>query len=328
MLTATIPSYGGPEAIRIAEVPDPVPGPNEVLVRVRAAGLNRAELMQRAGKYPAPPGADNTRLGLEFAGVVEALGPGSTQWKAGDRVMGLVTHGSQSQYVAIHERALAAVPENLTDVEAGGTPEAFITAHDALFTIGGLRPGTDVLVHAIGSGVSTSALQLAVAAGARVFGTARTAEKLERAEALGLAGGIDVSATPAFDEELRSHTDGRGVDLVIDYVGVPYFDRNVRSLGYQGRLVLVGSLGGQHGEVNMAPALAKRLRIEGTTLRARPFEQRCAATQAFAREVVPLLARGAVKPIVDCTFPLERLADAHRAMEANVNFGKIVIEIP
>ncbi|MDE2571954.1 MAG: NAD(P)H-quinone oxidoreductase [bacterium] len=327
MLAAIVPSYGGPEAIRIAEVPEPVPGSNEVLVRVRAAGLNRAELMQRAGTYPEPPGADNTRLGLEFAGEVAAVGPGVTRWREGDRVMGLVTHGSQAQYLTAHERALAPVPAVLSDVEAGSVPEAFITAHDALFTIGGLRAGTDVLLHAIGSGVSTAALQLAVVSGARVLGTARTAGKLERAKALGLAVGIDVSVTPGFDKEVRAHAPG-GVALAIDFVGASYFDRNLRALASQGRLVLVGSLGGQRGEVDMTLLMGHRIRVEGTMLRGRPFEQRCAAIQAFAREVVPLLARGAVKPIVDRTFPLARLADAHRAMEANVNFGKIVIEIP
>ncbi|TAM72726.1 NAD(P)H-quinone oxidoreductase [bacterium] len=327
MLAATVPSFGGPEAIVIAEVPTPVPASQEVLVRVRAAGLNRAEVMQRQGKYPAPPGGDNTRLGLEFAGDVAALGASVTCWRVGDRVMGLVVDGSQSQYVVVHESALAPVPANLSDIEAGAVPEAFITVHDALFTIGGLRPGSDVLIHAIGSGVSVAGLQLAHAAGARVFGTARTAEKLVRAKAYGLDVAVDVSATPAFDEEVRRMAP-EGVALAIDYVGVPYFDRNLRALAPQGRLVLVGSLGGQRGEVNMALALSKRLRIEGTTMRARPFEQRCAAVQAFAREVVPLLARGAVKPVVDSTYPLERLADAHRAMEANVNFGKIVIEVP
>lgn len=327
MLAATVPSYGGPDVIRVIEVPEPVPGHQEVLVRVRAAGLNRAEVMQREGKYPAPPGGDNTRLGLEFAGEVAALGPGTTEWKVGDRVMGLVTDGSQAQYVAVHERMLARVPDNLSDVEAGAVPEAFITAHDALFTIGGLRPGTNVLIHAIGSGVSTAALQLSVAAGARVFGTARTARKLELAKSLGLSVAIDVTATPAFDEEVKGHA-AEGVELVIDYVGVPYFDRNLRALAPEGRLVLVGSLGGQRGEVNMALALSRRLRIEGTTMRARPFERRCAAIQAFAREVVPLLERGVVRPIVDRTFPLERIADAHRTMEGNTNFGKIVLEIP
>jgi len=327
MLAATVPSYGGPDVIRVIEVPEPVPGHQEVLVRVRAAGLNRAEVMQREGKYPAPPGGDNTRLGLEFAGEVAALGPGTTEWKVGDRVMGLVTDGSQAQYVAVHERMLARVPDNLSDVEAGAVPEAFITAHDALFTIGGLRPGTNVLIHAIGSGVSTAALQLSVAAGARVFGTARTARKLELAKSLGLSVAIDVTATPAFDEEVKGHA-AQGVELVIDYVGVPYFDRNLRALAPEGRLVLVGSLGGQRGEVNMALALSRRLRIEGTTMRARPFERRCAAIQAFAREVVPLLERGVVRPIVDRTFPLERIADAHRTMEGNTNFGKIVLEIP
>ncbi|TAM56410.1 NAD(P)H-quinone oxidoreductase [bacterium] len=327
MLAATIPSFGGPEAIEIAQVPTPIPGPQEVLVRVRTAGLNRAELMQRQGKYPAPPGGDNTRLGLELMGEVAALGPAVTRWRTGDRVMGLVIDGAQAQFVAVHERALAPVPANLSDVEAGAVPEAYITAHDALFTIGGLRPGFDVLIHAIGSGVSVAGLQLARAAGARVFGTARTAEKLTRAQRLGLDVAIDVSATPAFDEEVRRVAPA-GVALVIDYVGVPYFDRNLHALAPQGRLVLVGSLGGQRGEVNMALVLGRRLRVEGTTMRARPFEQRCAAIQAFAREVVPLLERGVVKPVVDRTYPLERLAEAHRAMEANVNFGKIVIEIP
>jgi len=323
MLAVTIPEFGGVRNLRVLDVPKPTPGPGDVLVRVRAAGLNRADLMQRQGRYPPPAGADPTRLGLEFAGVIEAIGEHVGQLRVGQRVMGLVTGGAQAEYVVAHEREVVAVPDALSDIEAGAAVEVFTTAHDALFTIGALRPGQTALIHALGSGVSSAAVQLAAIGGARVIGTARTVQKLERAKELGVELAIDAGAGD-FAEKIVSEIPA-GVNVIIDYVGASYLERNLRVLAPRGTIVAVGSLGGWRGEVDLGPILSKRIRIEGTTMRGRPFEERCVALAAFGREVVPLLASGRAKVIVDRTFPLGDVGEAHAYMEANANFGKIVL---
>jgi putative PIG3 family NAD(P)H quinone oxidoreductase len=317
---------GGPEVVEVRELPDPRPGRSEVLVRVRAAAMNRADLLQRRGVYPPPRGTREDVPGLEFAGEVAALGEGATLWKPGDRVMAIAAGEAQAELAVAHERMLVRVPDGLSWEQAGAVPEAFVTAHDALFTLGGLRPGWTVLVHAAGSGVSTAAIQLARAAGATVIGTSRTPEKLEKARGLGLDHGIRVGTEePRFADEVKGITGGRGVSLILDFVGASYAAENLAALGGGGRIVVIGTMGGPRATVDLGLLMRSRGSIVGTVLRPRPIEEKIRATQDFAREVLPLLAAGRVKPVVDAALPLARAREAHERMEKNDSFGKIVL---
>ena len=317
---------GGPEVVEVREVADPRPGRGEVLVRVRAAALNRADLLQRRGLYPPPRGTREDVPGLELAGEVAALGEGVTLWKPGDRVMAIAAGEAQAELAVAHERMLLPVPAGLSWEEAGAVPEAFVTSHDALFTLGGLRPGWAVLVHAAGSGVSTAALQLARAAGATVVGTSRTAAKLERARALGLDHGILVGREEArFAEEVRRLTGGRGAALVLDFAGAPYAAENLAALAPGGRVVVVGTLGGARASLDLGALMRARASVVGTVLRPRPLEEKIRATQAFAREVLPLLELGRVRPVVDVALPLARAREGHEKLERNDSFGKVVL---
>ncbi len=291
MRAIVITGTGGAEVLEVREVPDPEPKGEQVRVRVRAAALNRADLMQCRGMYPAPPGAPKDIPGLEYAGEVDALGPDVTgPLKPGDRVFGIVGGGGQAEFVLTHERMAVPIPSNLDYVEAAAIPEAFITSHDALLTPGRVSPGERVLIHAVGSGVGTAAVQIAHAMGCTVFGTSRTAEKLERAAALGLDQAIDTSRED-FAEAVRSRTGGAGVAVVIDFLGGPALSGNLAALATRGRLVLVGLLGGSNAPIDLNLMLRKRLTIVGTTLRARPLEEKIAATRQFAEQVIPWLAR-------------------------------------
>lgn len=317
---------GGPEIIEWKETADPAPARGEVLVRVRAAGLNRADLLQRMGLYPPPPGTRGDIPGLELAGEVAKLGEGVSAWKPGDRVMAIASGEAQAEYAVAHERMLLRIPEGMSFEDAGAIPEAGITSHDALFTLGGLRPGWPVLVHAVGSGVSTAAVQIAKAAGATVIGTSRTPEKLERARALGMDHGILVAREePRFAEEVKKLTGKRGCPVVIDFVGAPYAQENLAALAPGGRVVVVGTLGGAKPVVDLSLLMRTRGSIVGTVLRPRPLEEKIAATQAFARDVLPLVAAGRVKPVVDAVIPASRAREGHERMEKNESFGKIVL---
>jgi putative PIG3 family NAD(P)H quinone oxidoreductase len=318
---------GGPEVVELAEVDAPKPSRGEVLVRVRAAAMNRADLLQRRGLYPPPPGFREDIPGLELAGEVAALGDGVTGWKVGDRVMAIAAGEAQAEYAVAHERMLLRVPERLGLTDAGAIPEAGMTAHDAMFTIGGLRPGATVLIHAVGSGVATAALQIARAAGAHTIGTSRTAEKLEKARALGLDHGLLIGKEePRFAEEVRKLTGKRGAAVVLDFVGAPYAAENLGCLAPGGRIVVIGTMGGGKATVDLGLLMRARGAIVGTVLRPRPLEEKIAATQAFGRDVLPLVASGQVKPVVDCVLPAARAREAHERMEANDSFGKIVLE--
>jgi putative PIG3 family NAD(P)H quinone oxidoreductase len=319
---------GGPEVIEVRELPDPRPSRGEVLVRVRAAALNRADLLQRRGLYPPPPGWREDVPGLELAGEVAAVGEGVSAFARGDRVMAIAAGEAQAELALAHERMLVRVPERLSPEEAGATMEAFVTSHDALFTLGGLRPGWPVLVHAVGSGVATAALQLARAAGATVIGTSRTAEKLERAKGLGLDHGILVGRDePSFAAAVMRLTASEGVPLILDFVGGTYASENVRALATRGRVVVIGTMGGRAAEVDLSLLMRRRGEILGTVLRPRPLEEKIRATRHFARDVLPLLAAGRVKPIVDAVFPLDRVREAHERMERNDSFGKLVLAL-
>ncbi|HET6342453.1 MAG TPA: NAD(P)H-quinone oxidoreductase, partial [Gemmatimonadota bacterium] len=280
MRAIRIAEPGGPDVLRMGEVPRPEPGPSEIRVRVRAAGVNRAEILQRRGLYPAPPGWPADVPGLEVAGEVEAVGERVTERAVGDRVMGLVGGGGYAEYVVVHEREAIRLPEPLSWEEAAAIPEVFVTAHDALFTRGRLSLGEWVLIHAVGSGVGTAALQLARAAGAKTLGTSRTEWKLDRARELGLELAIQAGAEDFADAVLDA-TGGRGADLILDLVGGGYLPRNLASLATLGRIVVVGLTAGAFAEIDLGVVLRKRITMVGTSLRSRPLEEKIAAVQAF-----------------------------------------------
>ncbi|MBS1796599.1 MAG: NAD(P)H-quinone oxidoreductase [Acidobacteria bacterium] len=327
MKAVYVNEFGGPENLEFRAVDDPPrPAGTEVLVRVKAAALNRADLLQRRGLYPAPPGYPERILGLEFAGEVAAVGDEVEDFKTGDRVFGITAGGAQAELLLTDASLLARIPENLDFIEAAAIPEAFITAHDAIFTLGRLAATETLLIHAAGSGVGLAALQLAKARGVRVLGTSRTADKLAEAAKFGLDAGILAGGDANLAAAIKEKNDGRGVDVILDLVGAANFPANIESLNVKGRLILVGTPGGAKAELNFGPVMAKRLTIVGTVLRSRPTPEKAAATRKFAEEVVPLLAAGRLKPNVDRVF---KAADAHKAheyLESNASFGKVILE--
>jgi NADPH2:quinone reductase len=324
-----ITRHGGIEGLEVREVETPAgPTADRVRVRVRAAGLNRADVLQRMGHYPAPPGYPPDIPGMEFAGEVDEVGEEVRTWKPGQRVFGITAGGAQAEYIIVPENHLAEVPANLDWTEAAAVPEVFITAHDALFTRANLHPGETMLVHAAGSGVGTAAIQLTRAAGARPFGTSRTADKLERAKEYGLSGAVVVTAeTQAFVDSIAEWTGGRGINVIIDLVGAKYLEANLNALAARGRLVLVGTTAGVQAMLDFSTVMRKRLTIVGTVLRGRSTEEKATATRLFAEQVVPLLADGTIKPVVDRVYKIEEIREAHARMESNESFGKIVLLI-
>jgi len=324
MRAAIITRPGGPEVLEIQDVETPQPTGDQVRVRVHASGINRADLLQRAGGYPAPPGSPANIPGLEFAGEVDAVGPLVRAWKPGQRVMGLAGGGAQAEYILSHEGLLVEIPQNLDFVQAAGIPEVFMTAHDALFTQAGLQMGERVLIHAAGSGVCTAAIQLAHAAGTTTFGTSRTPHKLELARELGLDVGL---SDQNFAAEVNRLTNGEGVHVVIDFIGAPYLDQNLQALAPWGRIVFLSTMGGAQANVNLGMLMGKRISMRGVTLRTRTLEEKLLVTRRFATSVLPLLANGKVKPVIDHVYPLEQIAEAHRVMGENRNFGKLVVRV-
>lgn len=328
MQAVWIASFGGPECLEVRAVPRPVIAADQVLVRVRASGLNRADLLQRQGRYPAPAGYPQEIPGIEFAGEVAEVGPLVRMWKPGQRVFGLTGGGAQAEYLITQERLLAEVPANLDWSEAASIPEAFITAHDALWKQAELRPGETVLIHAVGSGVGLAAVQLARAIQAVPYGTSRTADKIEKARKWGLQDGVQVQQN--FDEMLAvadKWTAGRGINVVLDLVGGPYVKASQKLLASRGRMMLVGSLAGASCELDSRFVMSKRLNIRGTVLRARSLEEKILATQAFAAEVVPLFANGVLRPNIDRRFKMADISKAHAHLESNTTFGKVILLI-
>jgi putative PIG3 family NAD(P)H quinone oxidoreductase len=315
---------GGPEVLELREVPAPRPGIHEILVRVRAAGVNRADVLQRMGHYPPPPGAAADVPGLEYAGEVAELGVGAGAWRAGDRVMGLVPGGAYAEQIVVNEAVAIPVPTGWTFEAAAAVPEAFITAHDALFGQMDLRSGERVLIQAVGSGVGTAAVQLAKAFGARTFGTSRKPEKLARARELGLDVPID-STHENVAEVVKSRTEGRGVDVVLDLVGGTALAGSIAALARGGRLIVVGLAGGRTGQIDLGAVLSKRLTIIGTVLRARALEEKIVVTANFVQDVLPLLEAGMVRPVVERSYPMAEAAEAHRRLESDAVFGKLVL---
>lgn len=329
MRAIVIRRFGGPEVLELRDVPLPEPSVGQVRVRIRASAVNRADLLQRMGAYPAPKDAPPDIPGLEIAGEVDAVGPGVTELAPGDRVYGVVGGGAYAEAVVVHARTLAKMPAELGDfAKAAALPEAFITAYDAMVLQGGLTAGETVLVHAVGSGVGTAATQIAKAIGARSIGTARTAEKLERARTVGMHHGLVPETkdnAPIFADAVKTLTGGRGADVVLELVGGSYVPESLSSLAERGRLVLVGLLAGTRADVDLGVVLRRRLRVMGTVLRARPLEEKILAAQCLERNLGPLFASGACVPVVDRVFPLDQASDAHAYVASNEGFGKVVL---
>ena len=318
------PSTG--RGLSLAEVPDPAaPSGTAVLVRVRAAGLNRADLLQAKGLYPPPPGFSPNIPGLEFAGEVAAVGSGVTGWQPGDRVFGITAGEAQAEYVSIDERHLAPIPDRLSFNEAAAVPEAFITAFDAVVTQAGLARGETLLIHAVGSGVGLAALQIGHVVGARVIGTSRTAAKLDACREFGLDAGL-VTAEPVFADAVIEATGGRGADVILDLVGGAYFPENLRSLAPKGRVMLVGLTAGRKAEVDLGMILQKRAAVRGTVLRGRSFDEKCEVTRRFRDDVVPLVADGTLRPVIDRVFAASDVLAAYDHLASNESFGKVVLE--
>jgi NADPH:quinone reductase len=317
---------GGPEVLEVRQVGKPVVSADEVLVRVRASALNRADLLQRQGKYPPPPGFPAEIPGIEFAGEIAETGSKVHAWKPGQRVFGLLGGGAHAEYVVTHERLLAEIPAKLDWVEAAAVPEVFITAHDALWIQARLRPGETALINAVGSGVGLAAVQLVRALSAIPFGISRTADKIERSRQLGLEEGLVVRDN---HDDLVAATErwtaGKGFNVMLDLVGGPYVKTGQKLLAAKGRMVLVGTMAGGNYELDSRFVMIRRLEIRGTVLRTRGLEEKIQVTQAFAREVVPLLARGMIRANVDSTFKLAEICRAHARLESNDTFGKVVV---
>jgi NADPH:quinone reductase len=324
MKAVIITRSGGPEVLEIQERPNPGPGVGQIRVRVRASALNRADLMQREGNYPVPPGVSAEISGMEYAGEVDALGPSATLWKIGDRVMGIIGGAGHAEYLCVHEREAIRVPKALSWEETAAIPEAFLTAYDALFNRLAVRTGETVLIHAVGSGVGTAGLQIAGVAGARVVGTARSADKLERAMQLGLGVAIDASRGD-WPAQVEAAIGAERVHALLDLVGGDYLEGNLRVLALRGRIVVVGLTAGASASFNMGSLLRKRLTIVGTTLRARPLEEKIALARELSERIIPLFDAGRLKPIVDRVFSFSEIRAAHELMHSNKTFGKIVL---
>jgi NADPH:quinone reductase len=325
MRALVITKPGGPEVLSMEERPIPQPGPGEIRVRVHASALNRADLLQRRGAYPAPPGAPADIPGMEYAGEVESVGEGAGLWAPGNRVMGIIGGGGHAEYVVVHEREGIRIPQNLSWEEAAAIPEAFLTAYDALFRQLDLTVGERLLVLAVGSGVGTAALQLASAAGATVIGTSRSADKLRRATAeLGLETAVDTSKED-LAEAVNQATYGSGVHAVLDLVGGKLLEASLRVVALRGRVAAVGTTGGSKVEVDLGLLLRRRIHLFGTVLRSRPLEEKIALAREFSGAVIPLLSSARIRPVIDSVFPFDAVRAAHERMEENASFGKIVL---
>jgi putative PIG3 family NAD(P)H quinone oxidoreductase len=330
MTAITIAKHGTPEVLTPADLPKPTPGPEELLVRVQAAGVNRADCLQRQGNYKVPPGVGDLVPGLEIAGVVEAVGPGVGSagggFARGDRVFGLVAEGAYAEYAVIDSGLAMRIPEGWDYVTAAAVTEVFCTANETIFELGGLGAGESILIHAGASGVGSTGVQMAKAVGATVYFTVGSREKREKVLALGGDQGILYKETD-FAEEILRLTDGAGVDQVEDFIGAAYLSRNLAVLKTQGRLVQVGLMGGTKAEIDLPVLMRKRLTVRGFQLRPQSIPEKRGIVDRVRRRWLPLLVRDRIKPIIYATLPLEQAAEAHKMMEANENFGKIVLTV-
>jgi tumor protein p53-inducible protein 3 len=325
MKAIIITTPGGPEVLELADVPEPTLRPGSVLVRVRATALNRADLLQRRGFYP-PPRGESEILGMECSGEIVAVGDGASSLRPGDRVMALLPGGGYAEKVVVPEKMAIPMPTGMTFEEAAAIPEAFLTAREALFTLGRTRADDVVLIHAAAGGVGSAAVQLARQAGARVIATAGSAEKLAKASELGAHVVVNYR-TEDFVEAAKTASSGRGVDVILDFIGASYWPKHASCLAVGGRCIIIGVLGGTSADVNLVQVLQRRLQILGLVMRSRDVSEKIAITQAFVRESLPLFASGALHPVVDSVFPLAEARKAHERMETNENLGKIVLSI-
>jgi len=324
MRAIVITKPGGPEVLAEMDRPRPEPGLGQIRVRVHASALNRADLHQRAGNYPAPPGAPADIPGMEYAGEVDALGSSATLWPVGARVMGIAGGGTHAEYVCVHERETIQIPANLSFYEAAAVPEAFLTAYDALIRQISLSAGDRLLIHAVGSGVGTAALQVAIVTGAIVIGTSRTQSKLDRAKELGLEHAVDISRDD-WQARVRELTSGNGVSAILDLIGGSYFAASLDLLTLRGRLILVGLTAGRTAELNLGMILNKRAHVVGTLLRSRAPEEKFVVAREFSDRIIPLFESNRLRPVIDRVFPFSEIRAAHQLMESNSNFGKIVL---
>lgn len=328
MRAVVITKPGGPEVLELRDVPKPSPSYGQVLVRVRATALNRADVLQRQGRYPAPADSPADVPGMELAGEIAEIGEGVSRWRVGQRVFGIVGGGAYAEFVVTHERLLAEIPNALSYEQAAAVPEAFITAHDALVTQAQLRASETVLIHAVASGVGLAAVQLTRALGAIPFGTARGKGKIERARELGLEDGWEATGEL---QEMAVHakrwSGGRGMNVVLDLVGGAYFPASVEAMAPLGRLMIIGTMAGREATIPLGRVLSSRITIRGTMLRGRALEEKIAATRAFEDQVVPLFSRGILRAVVDREFALADVRAAHMRMEANESIGKIVLRV-
>ncbi|HEY2516768.1 MAG TPA: NAD(P)H-quinone oxidoreductase [Polyangiaceae bacterium] len=326
MRAIVISEPGGPEVLVLRNVPSPVPQRGEARVRVRATAVNRADLLQRMGAYPAPADSPRDIPGLEFAGEVDSVGEGVTHVKVGDKVFGLAGGGAYAEEIVLPARTLARIPEGLSFVEAAAIPEAFLTAYDAMVTQAALSAGETVLVHAAGSGVGTAAVQIARAIGASCIGTARTADKLDRARPMGLLEGIVVQGGK-FADQVNTLTGGRGADVILELVGGSYVAEDLACVAPRGRIVVVGLLAGNRVDFDLGLLMRKRAVVRGTVLRARPLEEKIEITHVLARHLAPLFATRRLEPVIDKVLPLAKAGEAHAYVASNDGFGKVVLEV-
>jgi NADPH2:quinone reductase len=323
MQAVVMEGQGDGGTLSLKEVPKPTPGPGEILARVCTSGVNRADLLQRRGKHPAPEGWPKDILGLEFSGVVEALGADTARWKVGDRVMGLLGGGGYAEYVTTHGSNVLPVPDGITDHDAGAIPEVFLTAFDAAVLQMELSAGEVMLIHAVGSGVGTAALQIGGALGALTIGTSRTPEKLVAASKLGLDDAVLADAD--WPEKVLKVTRGRGVDVILDLVGGPYMEGNQRVIASRGRHIVVGVPGGVGAQIDLRAMMLRRVTLRGTVLRGRLVEEKAILTRAFEDRLLSFFSLSELNPVIDRVFPPEDAAVAHEVMAANENFGKLLI---
>jgi NADPH2:quinone reductase len=325
MTVVAISKPGGPEVLVPETRAVPAPGPDEILIKVHAAGVNRPDVSQRSGSYPPPPGASDLP-GLEVSGEVVALGAGAAKHRIGDRVMSLVAGGGYAQYCIAQDAQAMAVPQALSLTEAGAIPETLMTVWHNVFERGALQPGETVLIHGGSSGIGTMAIQLAKAFGAKVIVTVGSQDKADACLKLGADRAINYK-TEDFVAEVKAATSGAGANVILDMVGGDYVERNYDAAAIDGRVVQIAFLGGPKATVNFAKLMVKRLHHTGSTLRPRSNADKAAMVRAIEAKVMPLLREGRVKPLMDSTFPLEKAADAHRRMESSEHIGKIVLTV-
>ena len=313
---------GGNEVIDLVDRPDPRPTGNDVVVRVRYAGLNPADAQQRIGVYPAPPGSPADIPGLEVSGVVESCGEAVTTWAPGDRVFGLVGGGGLAERVLVNERHLARIPDSMSDEDAAAVPEAYMTAHDAVRTQADLKMGETLLVHGAAGGVGSAAVQIGLAAGARVIGVVRSETAYQAVKDLGAEAVYDAD----FAQQVLDLTAGRGADVILELVGAPHFPGNLDAIAARGRIIVVGVGAGSEVQLPLLRLMQKRIRMQGTVLRARPIEQKADVVRAFEREVLPALAAGVVKPVLERTYPAADVAAAFDHLEGPGKVGKVLLD--